>query len=134
MSEDENKEESLTEEFHALGENLINTVRAAWDNPERKKLQQEIEVGLTELTTTIKNEAETFQESPTGQRLRSDIDSLQQWAQSGKTESQIRDELIKALKIANAELKKVTDKLSVMDTAPEQTPDQQTETPPDEEE
>ena len=125
MSEDKKTEESLTDEFRALGENLINTFRTAWDNPERKKLQQEIEDGLTEMGTTIKQEAESFHESPTGQRLKSDIDDFQQWVKSSNAEDQIRQELIQALKIANTELKKVTDKLRTIDNAPEEPPEGQ---------
>lgn len=130
MREDKKSDESLTDEFRALGENLINSVRAAWDTPERKRLQEEIEDGLTELATIVKTEAESFHESPTGQRLKSDIEDLQQWVQSSKAENQIREELINALKTANTELKKVTDKFSEADTTPEDPYVEQTGTSP----
>ena len=130
MSEDNKSDESLTDEFRALGENIIDSVRAAWDTPERKRLQQEIEDGLTEMATTIQTEAESFHESPTGQRLKSDIEGLQQWVQSSNAENQIREELINALKTANTELKKVTDKLSGADTTSEEPYVEQTGTSP----
>ncbi len=134
MSEDKKPEDSLINEFHTLGENLVNTFRAAWDNPERKSLQQEIEDGLIEMRTTIKQEAESFHESPTGQRLKSDIDGFQEWVKSSNTEDQIREELIKALKIANTELKKVTDKLSSIDNSTDDPSEEQADMPINDEE
>ncbi|MCK4898162.1 MAG: hypothetical protein KAS38_05270 [Anaerolineales bacterium] len=134
MSEDKKPEDNLINEFHTLGENLVNTFRAAWDNPERKSLQQEIEDGLIEMRTTIKQEAESFHESPTGQRLKSDIDGFQEWVKSSNTEDQIREELIKALKIANTELKKVTDKLSSIDNSTDDPSEEQADMPINDEE
>lgn len=129
MSEDKKPEDNLLDEFHNLGENLVNTFRAAWDNPERQRLQQEIEDGLTEMRSTMKQEVESFHESPTGQRLKSDIEDFQEWIKSSNTEDQIRAELIKALNIANTELKKVADKLSAMENSSDVSPEEQTETP-----
>lgn len=117
MSEDKKPDESLLDEFHNLGENLVNTFRAAWDNPERKRLQQEIEDGLTEMRSTMKQEVESFRQSPAGQRLKSDVEDFQEWINSSNADEQIRAELIKALNIANAELKKVADKLSARESS-----------------
>lgn len=129
MSEDKKPEDTLLDEFHNLGENLVNTFRAAWDNPERKRLQQEIEDGLTEMRSTMKQEVEGFREGPTGQRLKSDVDEFQEWVKSSNTEEQIRSELIKALNIANTELKKVADKLSARESSSVVPPEEQTEMP-----
>jgi hypothetical protein len=129
MSEDKKTEDSLINEFQNLGENLVKTFRAAWDNPERKRLQQEIEDGLTEMRSTMKQEVDSFRESPTGQRLKSDIDDFQDWVQNSNTEDQIRAELIKALNIANTELKKVADKLSARDSVPDEPPEEGAKTP-----
>jgi hypothetical protein len=134
MSEDKKTEDSLINEFHTLGENLVNTFRAARGNPEQKSLQQEIEDGLIEMRTTIKQEAESFPESPTGQRLKSDIDVFRKWVKSSNTEDQIRKELIKALKIANTELKKVTDKLSARDNSTDDPSEEQADMPINDEE
>lgn len=121
MSEANHPEDSLVDEFHKLGENLINTVRAAWERPERKKLQEEIESGLTELATTIKSEAETFKESKTGQRLKSDLDEFGQRVQSGEVEQQIRQEILDVLRFANTELQRVINRVSASDSEPEST-------------
>lgn len=129
MSEDKKPDETLLDEFHNLGENLVNTFRAAWDNPERKKLQQEIEDGLTEMRSTMKQEVESFQESPAGQRLKSDIEDFQEWVSSSNADEQIRAELIKALNIANSELKKVADKLSARESSTDIPEEEPTERP-----
>ncbi len=128
MSEDKKTEDSLINEFQTLGENLVNTFRAAWDNPERKRLQKEIEDGLVEMRSTMMQEVDSFSESPTGQRLKSDIDDFQDWVQNSNAEDQIREELIKALNIANTELKKVADKLSAIDSATDEPTEEESET------
>ncbi len=128
MSEDKKTEDSLINEFQTLGENLVNTFRAAWDNPERKRLQKEIEDGLVEMRSTMMQEVDSFSESSTGQRLKSDIDDFQDWVQNSNAEDQIREELIKALNIANTELKKVADKLSAIDSATDEPTEEESET------
>ena len=128
MSEDKKTEDSLINEFQTLGENLVNTFRAAWDNPERKRLQKEIEDGLVEMRSTMMQEVDSFSESQTGQRLKSDIDDFQDWVQNSNAEDQIREELIKALNIANTELKKVADKLSAIDSATDEPTEEESET------
>lgn len=106
MNDDPKPETDIADEFRALGENLVKTLRAAWESPERKKLEQEIEAGLTELASTLKVEAATFKDSEAGQRLRSDFDDLRQRVHSGEAAEKARDELIKALRLVNAELEK----------------------------
>jgi len=115
MSENENHEENLSDEFRTLGLNLVNTLRTAWESPERKNLQSEIEEGLSGLATTLSGEIETFHESETGQRLRSDAAELRDKVRDSKTEKKIRDELIKTLQIINTELGKTAQSWSPKD-------------------
>jgi hypothetical protein len=116
MSETPPKQENLTDALHKLGENLIQTLQAAWDSPERKKITQEIEVGLTDISSTVKRETEHFSESPTGQQLKSDVDDLRERVRSGETEAQLRQELLKALDLVNSELEKAASRLRKVDT------------------
>jgi hypothetical protein len=102
-------QDSISEEFRRLGENLIDTLRAAWDSPERKRLHQEVSEGLDELAKTIRMEIETFEESPTGQRLRSDVEDLRQRIRTGEMESKLRTEMLNALRLVNEELHKVSE-------------------------
>jgi wyosine [tRNA(Phe)-imidazoG37] synthetase (radical SAM superfamily) len=111
MSENPQDSESLADAFHKLGVNLVETLRSAWDTPERKKLQQEVEESLVSLSASVKNEFDTFNESPTGQRLKADVEDLRERVRSGEAETQVRLELIKALQLVNTELEKAASRL-----------------------
>jgi len=111
------KPNDIAEEFRMLGENMVQALRSAWESPERKKLQDEIEAGLNQFATTIKQEADSFQESPTGQQLKSDIEDIRQRVESGEVVDKARDELVKVLKAINAELEKITSARSDKDRA-----------------
>ena len=112
MAENEIPDENLSDEFRALGLNLVNALRTAWESPERKKLQAELEEGLSGLAATLSSEIENFQESETGQRLRSDAAELRNKVRDNKTEKKIRDELIKTLHIVNSELENTAQRWS----------------------
>lgn len=103
-------QDSISEEFRRLGENLIDTLRAAWDSPERKRLHQEVSDGLDELAKTIRMEVDTFEESPTGQRLRADVEDLRQSIRTGEIETKLRQEMLSALRLVNDELHKASEK------------------------
>lgn len=112
MDENTPSEDNLIEEFRTLGLNLVDALRAAWTSPERKRLQQEIEEGLTEMTATMRQEATAFRESPAGQRMQSDFEDLRTRVQSGEAEAKARSELLNALQIINSELKKASTRWS----------------------
>lgn len=107
MTEPEKKEDILGDEFRNLGKNLADVLRTVWESPERKNMQQEIESGLTEMGRSLNQEIDSFRQSPTGQRLKSDMEDLDQRIRSGEVTTKARDELLSALKRANAELQKV---------------------------
>jgi len=111
MNETPKPEDNLTDEFRSLGRNLLGTLQAAWDRPERKNLQQEIENGLSELVNTFKNEAGNIANSSTGQKVKTEAEDLRQRVQSAEVDTAIRSELLKALQTVNAELKKAASRL-----------------------
>lgn len=98
----------IADELNALGLHLKEMLRTAWESPERKKVQQEIEVGLSELGETINSAANEFNESPAGQTLRADVEDIKERIRSGDVETKIREEILKALRMVNAELEKAT--------------------------
>ncbi len=106
MSETPPEKDSLVDAFHQLGQSLAGTIRAAWDNPERKKVQSEIEEGLSDMTATLKNEVEKLQQSPAGQQLKTDFDEFAERVRTGETTEQLREELLKVLQIASTELER----------------------------
>jgi hypothetical protein len=107
MTDQPTPEEKLNEEFRSLGKNLAEALRAAWDTPERKRVQQELENGLNELSASLKREADNFSESQTGQQLKADIHDLGERFRTGEAQNQVHHELLSALKTVNAELQKV---------------------------
>lgn len=126
MDDQPKAEGGIADEFRNLGQNIIETLRAAWDSPERKKVQEEIEDGLDQLARTIRQESEAFVSSPTGQQLKSDLQDLNERVRSGEAEAKVREEVLKALRTINAELKKVT----INWEQPQQTQDSGTGEPP----
>jgi len=106
MNSDDRPESDVTDEFRTLAQNLVNTLNSAWESPERKKLQDEIEQGLEELTATLKRETDAFQESQTGQQIKEDVRELHQRVTSSETEGRIRQEILKVLRAVNSELEK----------------------------
>lgn len=130
MTEIPPPEENLSDEFRDLGKNLVKILQNAWDRPERRKLQQELESGLSEMADTLKREAKSAAESPTGQRIRSDLDDLGEKVRSGQVETKVRDELLSALKTVNAELDKVSRHLASTPTDQPAAPASQPEASP----
>lgn len=116
MTNEMPQHENISDEFQELGRNLVNVMKAAWESPERKRLQQEIENGLQELETTIKRETENFSSSPTGQQLKVDVDKFSQKISDSETPETIRKELIKALQMANYELQKMISRFASDET------------------
>ena len=108
MTETPPPDDTLGDEFRDLGKNFVKILHDAWDRPERRKLQQELESSLTEMADTLKREAQAAAQSPTGQRIRTEIDDLGEKVRSGQVESKVREELLSALKSVNAELEKVS--------------------------
>jgi hypothetical protein len=103
-------EANITEELRLLGKNLVDLLRSAWDNPERKRLQGEIENGITELGKTLKTEAEAMVSSPTAQRVKTEVGEVGERIRTGEAQAKVRQELFDALKTANDELGKIIEK------------------------
>ena len=110
--EEETKGQTLADELNNLGDNLTDLLRTAWDNPERKRVQGEIEGGFNEFANLVKREAESFSESETGQRFRSDINEFGDRIRSAEAREKVRLEVLSIMQNANAELRKVIDKWS----------------------
>jgi predicted nucleic acid-binding Zn-ribbon protein len=125
MSDHQPPENDLIDEFRTLGKNLVEALRAAWDSPERKKLESEISTGLNDLANTLNREAQSFKESPTGQQLKSDLEDLRQRMHNGEVENQVRSELLGALRTVNQELQKVASRWGGGSASPVSPPDRE---------
>jgi DNA-binding transcriptional regulator YbjK len=121
MDEQQTTHEDLAEEFRSLGKNLVEALRAAWDSSERQKLQKELEAGLAETASFLKEEAVKFSQSQSGQQLKSDLEELHQRVKRGEAETAARKEILEALRTVNAELEKAAKKWKGGPEGPHQT-------------
>ncbi len=120
MTDKPSIEEGLAEEFQALGKNLMEALRAAWEKPERKRVQEQVLAGLNELGSTLKREADTFTASPAGQHLKNGMEHVGERLRSEDAQEKIRQELLTALKSANTELQKVIDRWTAASSSAEE--------------
>lgn len=112
MTDNQVDESKLADEFRNLGKNLVGATRAAWDSPQRYKLQQEIEKGLGEVREVITKEAENWGDSSTAQKLREDVENVSERVRSSDFENTLRRELLAALHTVNLELEKLSERWS----------------------
>ena len=102
------RREDLAEEFRNLGNNLKSILLTAWESPERKKLQQEIETGMTDLGNSLDQTVREFKDSPAGQRLKEDARDFQERLRTGEVDKRIREDLLTVMRRFNEELEKVS--------------------------
>jgi hypothetical protein len=112
MTDDPRPEGKLEDEFQILGKNLVAALRAAWDTPERKHVQEELITGLNGLGSTLKQEADNFASSPAGQQIKNGVEQVGERLRNAETQEKVRQELLNALKAANLELQKVIERWS----------------------
>jgi hypothetical protein len=112
MEENQKPEGTLAEEFRRLGKNLTEAMQAAWERPERKRLQEEISNGLSELGNILRDEARHFSDSPAGKRFKEEAGEVRDRIRSGELENKARAELITALRNANEMLHQAIVRLS----------------------
>lgn len=103
--------DNVGDELRSLGENLVAALREAWSSPERRKLQDEIETGLADLGSSLRNAVNDFETSPTGQRVKADIEDFGERVRSGEVESKLRSDLLEVLRTVNTELEKVASRM-----------------------
>lgn len=106
MTDQKAPEENLVDEFRQLGKNLVDLLHSAWDSPERQKLQQDIREGINNLGDNLRQEVDNFQQSPSGQRLKTEVEDINSRLKSGELEQKIRREIADALKSVNSELQR----------------------------
>jgi hypothetical protein len=105
MTEPQSSERNIADEIRELGKNLTEVMRTIWESPERKKFQNDILTSISDLGTTLKQEADTFINSPTGQRIKSNADGIRKGIRREEVEARVRGELLSALRMANSQLR-----------------------------
>ena len=109
-NENKSPEGDIGDQLNELGKNLRDALRTAWESDERRKLQQDIEVGLANLRDSLNQAATDFSSSQTGQTLKEDVKDLNERWKTGDVGSKIRTEITDALRTVNQELQKATRK------------------------
>src|SRR3989304_5561921 len=106
MNETSDTHGDLASEFRRLGKNLKETLQAAWDSEERRRLEKEIEAGLTEAAAALRGAAKDLSASPAGQHLRDELQDLGQRVRTGELETKVRKDVGGGLRALNAELER----------------------------
>ena len=105
---DDKAEGELSDELRELGRNLKSAAKAAWESEESRRLQQELRSGMAALEAGLREAGNEINTGETGQRLRQDVHNFQERVRSGQVETQLRSDLLSALRTVNAELKKAS--------------------------
>ncbi|MCC6188727.1 MAG: hypothetical protein IT318_06805 [Anaerolineales bacterium] len=101
-------EDDLLAEFRQLGRNLVAAARSAWESDESQKLRQEIKVGLAALEAGLRQASAEVTSGETGQRIKAEVEDFSERVRTGQVESQLRNDLLAALRKVNEELQKAT--------------------------
>lgn len=101
-------EESIANEFQTMAKNMVGILRSAWERPERRKLQEEIESGLSDFGNVLRREAKAISDNPVSQKVKTEVEDLGERVRSGQVETKVREELVNALRLINTELEKVS--------------------------
>lgn len=112
MSDSSNSNNDLFNELSALGGNLAKLARAAWESPERKKLQTELETAFADLGQTLNRASADFLSSPTGQQIVMEFNQLRERVRESGLTSAAYEEAVALLQRLNAELNKAAAKMN----------------------
>lgn len=106
---EENEQPDLASELRQLGKNLKASLQSAWESEERKKVQVDIEHGLTDLGQLLQDAATEFESNRVGQEIKANVADFRSRLESGEVETRVRKDLLTALQAINAELGKFKD-------------------------
>jgi ElaB/YqjD/DUF883 family membrane-anchored ribosome-binding protein len=112
MSEETKSEGDLREEFRNLSQNLKTVLQTAWESEERKKLQQDIQDGLNDVSNALNECISDFHASEIGQTVVNSVDEFGEKLRSGEVEEKAREGLLSALQKLNTELEKASGKFT----------------------
>jgi len=111
--ESENKQDkTFSDEIRELGENISELLKTAWDSPQRKEIQEELESGMQELKDAINGIAKDFSASDTGKQIKSEINEIKENISSGELERKVEKEILNTLNTINNEITNVIKKWS----------------------
>jgi hypothetical protein len=107
MESDSRQSKSVDNEFERLGENLRKAVEEAWESEERKRISEDLQAGIEEFAETLNRTAKEFVDSPTGQKMRSEVEDFSRRVQEGEVADRVESELLTVLNRLNQKLEEV---------------------------
>ena len=106
-------------QFQTLGEGLAQTFRAAWESEENRQHAESIKTGLESMVEHVSQAIQDANDSPEGQKVRSEVDHAAQSARVAG-EKAFRDaqpHLLSALNYVNDEIRKIIDRIEPKESA-----------------
>jgi hypothetical protein len=116
MDQKPNSEESLRQEFEALGRNLVDALRSAWESPETKRMRDDVINGLSELGTTLRREADNLANSDAAEKVRTGVNQAAEKVRAPEVQNKMRNEVLGALRTVNTELQRMIERMSEQGT------------------
>jgi len=114
----EKTEGSIVEELTILGKQAADALKAAWDSPERKRLQAELAEGLERFGREVGAALDKASESPQAKDLRTKAVKVADDAKVTNAVDEVRKGLLTGLETMNRELSKLLERLEAERTAP----------------
>lgn len=112
MSDEDKLEESLRDEFDALGKNIKEAFTGVWESEDRKRISSQIEAGISEVGEAISQAGTDIRESETGKQMRDEIDGVADRIRTGELREKFEQDLVSILRSVNTEIEKATEGLS----------------------
>ncbi len=112
MDQKPDSEDSLRQEFEALGRNLVEAMRSAWESPETKRMREDVITGISDLGATLRREADNLANSNAAQQVRDGLEQAADKVRSPELQTKMRSEILGALKTMNTELQRVIDRMT----------------------
>jgi hypothetical protein len=113
----EKPEGSIVDELTTLGKQAADALKAAWDSPERKRLQAELTEGLEQFGRQVGAALDKASESAQAKELRTKAVKVADDVKVTDAVDEVRKGLLTGLEAMNRELSKVLERLEAERTA-----------------
>jgi hypothetical protein len=100
----EHQEPDLKEAISQLGLNLRQLGQQAWESPQRRRFQAELEGTMKELEGSLQQAGQEFRQSEAGQRLKQGLEDIKDEFDRSELEEKARSELVALLAQLNSRL------------------------------
>jgi soluble cytochrome b562 len=117
--EEKGSANNVTEALRNLGQQLANTMQAAWDSSERKEIEKELREGMQQFAAEVDKAFNQAKTSPAGQRAQEEAAELKESFEKGELAPKIQSNLVQGLHWLSDELGKLADQFTTKEKAPD---------------